>query len=295
LTRVGRPLPGRSGCLTRTAGRHVIPIMTLMLGTVAAVSPVTTVHAQAGSTDTGSAARYFAVPIELDLDSGADNGDASILKFAPLYKIPLGKRWSLVNLDLVTLADAPGGVPGQPGNPSPEAGGRAFGLADLTHASFFTPQKSGNFIYGFGAILTLPVATAGVLGSDKWSAGPAFRVVYRNGPWNIGFFGGNQKSFAGSGARPDVDQLLIRGAIRRRLSDNWFLVSAPVITANWNAQSGQKWVVPVGGGVGRRLGPELSPWAVSVQGYVNAIKPDGAPDWVMRLSVVAAIPLGNDQ
>ena len=295
MTRVGRPLPGRSGCLTRTAGRHVIPIMTLLLGTVAAVSPVTTVHAQAGSTDTGSAARYFAVPIELDLDSGADNGDASILKFAPLYKIPLGKRWSLVNLDLVTLADSPGGVPGQPGNPSPEAGGRAFGLADLTHASFFTPRKSGNFIYGFGAILTLPVATAGVLGSDKWSAGPAFRVVYRNGPWNIGFFGGNQKSFAGSGARPDVDQLLIRGAIRRRLSDNWFLVSAPVITANWNAQSGQKWVVPVGGGVGRRLGPELSPWAVSVQGYVNAIKPDGAPDWVMRLSVVAAIPLGNDQ
>lgn len=37
------------------------------------------------------------------------------------------------------------------------------------------------------------------------------------------------------------------------------------------------------------------PWAVTVQGYVNAIKPDGAPDWVLRLSVVAAIPLANDQ
>lgn len=293
--RVGRPLPGTSGCLTRTAGCHAIPIVALLLGTVAAALAVTSAHAQAGSKDTGSAARYFAVPIELDLDSGADNGDASFLKFAPLYKIQLGKRWSLVNLDLVTLADAPGGVPGRPGNPSPEAGDRAFGLADLTHASFFTPPKSGNFIYGLGAILTLPIATADVLGSDKWSAGPAIRVVYRNGPWNIGFFGGNQKSFAGSGARPDVNQLLIRGAIRRNLSEKWYLVSAPVITANWNGASGQKWVVPVGGGIGRRLGPESRPWAVTVQGYVNAIKPDGAPDWVVRLSVVAAIPLANDQ
>lgn len=64
---------------------------------------------------------------------------------------------------------------------------RAFGLADLTHASFFTPPKRGNFIYGFGAMLTFPIATADVLGSDKWSAGSALRVAYRNGPWNIGF------------------------------------------------------------------------------------------------------------
>lgn len=295
MTRAGRPLHGTSGDLTRSAVCHVRNTKALLLGIVAVVLTVANVHAQAGSKDTGSAARYFAVPIELDLDSGADIGDASFLKFAPLYKIQLGNRWSLVNLDLVTLADAPGGVPGRPGNPSPEAGDRAFGLADLTHASFFTPARKGNFIYGFGAILTIPVATAGVLGSGKWSAGPAFRVVYRNGPWNIGFFGGNQKSIAGSGARPDVDQLLIRGAIRRKLSDDWFLISAPVITANWKAQSGQKWVVPLGGGVGRRLGPESRPWAISVQGYVNAIKPDGAPDWLMRLSIVAAIPLGNDQ
>lgn len=293
--RVGRPLHGTSDDLTWGAGRHVIPIVALLLGVAAAAPAVTNAYAQSGPQDTDSAARYFAVPIELDLDYGADNGDASFMKFAPLYKIELGQNWSLVNLNLIALADTPGGVPGRPGNPSPEAGDRVFGLGDLTHASFFTPPKRGNFIYGFGALLTAPIATDGVLGSGKWSAGPAVRVVYRNGPWNIGFFGGNQKSFAGSGARPAVNQLLIRGAIRRKLSDSWFLVSAPVITANWNGQSGQKWVVPVGGGVGRRLGPKSSPWAVSVQGYVNAIKPDGAPDWVLRLSLVAAIPLGNDR
>ncbi len=250
-------------------------------------------QAQAGPKDPVSAPRYFALPMELDLDSGAANGDARFLKFAPLYKIQMGKGWSLVNLDLITLADAPGGVPGRPGNPFPEAGDQTFGLADLTHASFFTPPKKGNLTYGFGVILAVPLATDPVLGSGKWTAGPAARVVYRDGPWNIGFFGGNQWSVAGSSARPAVNQLLIRGAIRRQLSNDWYLVSAPVITANWNGASGQKWVVPVGGGIGRQLGPDSRPLAVSLQGYVNAIKPDGAPDWVVRLSVVLALPLAD--
>jgi len=292
LTRTGRL---QYGCSIRAASRHATNTKILIFGIVAAVLSVTGAHAQSGPENTGAATRYLAVPMELDLDSGADNGDASFLKFAPLYKIEFGENWSLVNLDLITLADSPGGVPGQPGNPSPEAGARAFGLADLIHASFVTPTKRGNFVYGFGAIVTLPVATADVLGSGKWSAGPAVRVVYRNNPWNIGFFAGNQKSFAGSSTRPDVNQLVIRGAIRRNLADNWFLVSAPTITANWNGASGQRWVVPVGGGIGRKLGPESRPWAVSLQGYVNVIKPDGAPGWVVRLSVVAAIPLANDR
>lgn len=35
------------------------------------------------------------------------------------------------------------------------------------------------------------------------------------------------------------------------------------------------------------------PWALSLQGYYNVIKPDGAPDWSVRLSLIAAIPLGK--
>lgn len=237
--------------------------------------------------------RFFALPVELDLDAGADGGDASSLKFAPLYRITLNSDWSLINLNLIVLADTPGGIPGSPGNPSPVAGERIFGLGDLTHASFLTPRRTGNFIYGFGGILNIPTATDNILGSGKWSAGPAFRITYRKGPWNIGFFGGNYWSFAGSNSRADIHQFLVRGAIRRDLSNNWYLVSAPMITANWNAPSSQKWVIPLGGGLGRQLGPDARPWAVSLQAYVNVIKPDGAPDWVLRLGIVAAIPFGD--
>jgi hypothetical protein len=236
---------------------------------------------------------FFALPIELDLDGGAKNGDATILKFAPLYRLTINQDWSLINLNLVSLADTPGGIAGNPGNPSPLPGKRVFGLGDLLHASFLTPRRNGNFILGFGGILSMPLATDAVLGSGKWSAGPAIRLTYRTGPWNVGFFGGNYWSFAGGNSRAKVNQFLVRGAIRRDLANEWYLVSAPVITANWHAESGQKWLVPLGGGFGKQFGPESSPWAVSVQAYVNIIKPDSAPDWALRIAIIAAIPLGE--
>ncbi len=242
------------------------------------------------SSDTG---RFFALPVEIEADSGATNGDASILRISPLYGSPSANNWKIIHLDMFTLADAPGGVPGQPGNPDPVPGGdRVFGISDLRHASFFTPPSSGKVIWGYGAMLNVPIASDSRLGSGKWSAGPAFRFVYRSGRWNLGLFGGQIWSFAGSDNRGDVSQLLVRGAIRRELPNDWYFVSAPIITANWKA-AGQKWLVPLGGGIGKVFKYDSNPWALSLQGYYNVVKPDGAPDWSVRLSMIAAIPLGK--
>ena len=234
--------------------------------------------------------RFFALPMELDADSGASNGDATILRIAPLYGLGSLKNLKIVHIDLLTIADAPGGVPGRPGNPNPEPGERVFGISDLVHASFFTPNSSGKFSWGAGVMLSIPIATDGRLGSGKWSAGPAFRFNYQSGPWTLGAFGGQTWSFAGDDERNDVSQLIIRGAVRRQLQNNWYFVSAPIITANWNA-AGQKWLLPLGGGFGKVFKVDSDPWALSLQGYYNVIKPDGAPNWAVRLSLIAAIPL----
>jgi hypothetical protein len=58
--------------------------------------------------------RVFTLPIEMDVDHGAANGDAVILRLMPLASFPMGERWRLINLTLAMVADAPGGVPGQP-------------------------------------------------------------------------------------------------------------------------------------------------------------------------------------
>ena len=242
------------------------------------------------SSNDGMPGIVFALPVEIDADNGAANGDATIIRFLPLYTLPRMDHWKLIHLNLITLADTPGGIPGTPGNPDPVDGDRVFGLGDLVHASFYTPDRRGNFIWGAGLMLSFPTATSELLGSGKWSAGPSFRLVYRTELWNVGVIGAQQWSYAGDSDRNDVSQLMLRGTIARDLSNDWFFVSAPIITANWNAH-GQKWLVPLGGGIGRKFEISSNPWAWTVQGYYNIIKPDGAPNWSVRLSIIAAIPL----
>ena len=215
-----------------------------------------------------------------------------MLRLMPAYNWQIGESWQIVNLDLVLLANAPGGVPGRPGNPEPIPGGWARGLSDWIHASFFNPIGDDDGVgAGVGFMIGVPTATDSTLGSGKWAIGPALRIVWRHGSWNIGAFGGQRWSIAGKSDRADISQLMMtRATIRRQLGDGWFFVSAPIITANWNVKSENRWLIPLGGGFGRHFKVGGNDWAASVQLYANAVKPTGAPDWSIRLSIVSAIP-----
>jgi len=232
---------------------------------------------------------HFALPFEFDGDYGAPNGNALLLRFMPLWRSTVREDWSLVHLDLLTLADAPP-LPGSPINPEPVPGQKATGLSDFLHMTLYTPTPTGKFTWGVGGVVGVPTATDDALGSGKWTAGPAFRITYRGEKWNIGAIAGQRWSFAGDSGRADVSSLLIRGAIRRNLGSGWFFVSAPLINANWNASSGNRWLVPVGGGFGKTFKISDATWAASVQAYANVVKPTGAPDWSLRFSFIAPVP-----
>jgi hypothetical protein len=230
-------------------------------------------------------ARVWVLPFEVDADFGAANGDAVISRLLPVNTVKITERWKLVNVALVTVADAPGGRPGDPGNPEPIPGPNVFGLSDLTDAIVLSPNNRNKFQWGVGLAVGLPTATDPSLGSGKWQAGPAIRLSYLTGPWRVGLLAANRWSFAGDSDRADTNQLLARGLLRRQLGERWFFISAPIITANWNAASGQKWLVPLGGGFGRSFPTRAATVNISLQAYANVIKPDGAPDAVVRLGV----------
>jgi len=194
----------------------------------------------------------FALPIELEGDYGAPNGNALFLRFLPLWQTTVREKWSLVHLDLFSLANAPPG-PGSPINPEPVPGGTATGLTDFIHMTLYTPESNGKFTWGAGGMLGVPTATDDALGSDKWDLGPAVRITYHGDFWTIGVVAGQRWSFAGSSSRADVSSLMIRGALRRPLGSGWFFISAPIINANWNATSGNRWLVPVCGGIGKTI------------------------------------------
>ena len=111
---------------------------------------------------------YFALPFEFEGDYGAPNGNALLLRFMPLWRWPVKENWSLVNLDLMTLADSPP-LPGSPINPDPVPGKKEAGLSDLIHVSLYTPKQMGKFIWGVGGVVSAPTATDDALGSGKWA------------------------------------------------------------------------------------------------------------------------------
>ena len=102
----------------------------------------------------------------------------------------------------------------------------------------------------------------------------------------------NLWSFAGDSNRNDVNQLLIRGFIRRRLGAGWYFTSNPIITANWKADAGQRWLLPLGAGIGKRFEIGSLPVALAVHYYYHVIKPDGAPDGLIRVDLIIPVPAG---
>ena len=79
-------------------------------------------------------------------------------------------------------------------------------------------------------------------------------------------------------------------------------MSAPILTANWDAAKGNQWTVPLGVGGGRlfRLrelpgGDNLGelgklPVNVSLQAYGNAVRPEFAADWLLRFQIQFLFP-----
>jgi hypothetical protein len=140
-----------------------------------------------------------------------------------------------------------------------------------------------------GPTFTLPTATDSLLGTSKWSMRPAAVALTIQGPWVFGALANQQWSFAGWGDQ-DVSQMLIQPFVNYNLPDGWYLSSAPIITANWEASSGDKWTVPLGGGVGKLFRLDKLPINTQLQAFYNVERPDLAADWQLRFQFQFLFP-----
>ncbi len=110
------------------------------------------------------------------------------------------------------------------------------------------------------------------------------------GRWVFGALISNQWSVAGDHDTPNVNSFLLQYFINYNLEGGWYLSSNPTITANWKADSGDKWVVPIGGGVGRVFRVGAQPMNVGVRGFWNAAKPTGGADGTLQVQIQLMFP-----
>jgi hypothetical protein len=223
----------------------------------------------------------YSLPLKFTADFGAPNGSAYFFNVNPVIPVTVGD-WNLISRALIpALISVDGFIAGLPGIPEgdPTADSRATGLGDINYSLFVSPADAKGFIWGLGPSLTFPTATDDQLGSGKWSAGPTGVILIQPG-W--GTYGGLVRqlwSFAGDDDRSEVNQMLIEPFINYNLAGGWYLITDMILTANWNADSGNRWTVPLGGGVGKLFKIGSLPINSRLEAYYNIEKPDGGPDW----------------
>ena len=226
----------------------------------------------------------ISVPFKFNFDYGAKNGDGTILNVQPVVPVNVGD-WNLVNRAIIPLAHVDGTIQG-PNNPSPAPGegGSASGLGDINYSLYFSPVKYDKVIWGVGPSLNLPTASDDQLGSGKWSTGITAVALTVPGWGSMGILGRQLWSFAGDSDRKEVNQTLIEPFLNYNLDKGWFLLTDIVMTANWEADSNNRWTIPLGGGVGRVF--KLGNQAINsrLEAYYNVERPTGAPDYTIHFT-----------
>ncbi len=231
-------------------------------------------------------ASLISVPFQNNLNVGIGPGGRTqdVLNIQPVIPMEISNDWNLIVRWVTPIIWQPLPAP----SPAPEVG--KYGFGDMQPSFFFSPKKAGKVIWGAGSVFQLPTATDTYLGQGKLGVGPTFVGLTQPGPWTIGALVNNVWSVAGSGGRPQVNQMTLQYFINYNLKKGWYVGTQPILTANWEATNGGRWVVPFGAGIGRIMRLGMQPVNVQFGFYGNAVHPANASRWSMRVQCVLLFP-----
>jgi hypothetical protein len=88
--------------------------------------------------------------------------------------------------------------------------------------------------------------------------------------------GYNIWDFAGDSDEKSVNTMVFQYFVNYNIKNGWYLTSTPVITANWEEDSDERWTVPVGLGVGRLVKFGKQPVDFKLQPFWYVEKPTTA-------------------
>jgi|tagenome__1003787_1003787.scaffolds.fasta_scaffold20990073_7 hypothetical protein len=228
-------------------------------------------------------ANLISVPFENDFNpqTGIKKENSYVLQMKPVIPFRLSDGWTVITRTIIPLVQVPDLAPGVEGT---------TGLGDVNVSLFLSPVKAGPIIWGAGPIVSFPTATRDVLGTKKVSIGPTVVGLRSHGRWLYGVLVNNLFSIGGPSARADVNQMFMQPFANYNLHRGWYLVSSPIITANWELKSSDRWTLPLGGGVGKIVHVGKLPVNMYAQLFRNIERPDGTTHWSVRFQAQLLFP-----
>jgi hypothetical protein len=229
-------------------------------------------------------ASLISVPVQVNYDDNYgddDEGSKTTVNVQPVIPFQLNDDWNLITRTIAPIVYQDNVIPGE---------GSQSGLGDINTSLFFSPRKptESGVIWGVGPIIVLPTATDDLIGSEKWSAGPAAVALTQRGPWTIGGLANHVWSFAGDDDRDDISNTFVQPFAAYTWPSAWTASVQSESNYNWETEN---WSVPVNLALSKLV--RFGQLPVNLQGGVGywAESPDGGPeDLRFRLQMTLVLP-----
>jgi hypothetical protein len=211
---------------------------------------------------------------------GPNKGTQEILNIQPVIPFHIGDNWNIITRTILPLIWQP--------SYQPLASVAPFGTGPITFSSFLSPANPTNgWLWGFGPVTQIPVASSASLGSNVWGLGPTGVLVYMKGPWVTGVLVNNVWSLGGEGGPGGTkyNNFLMQPFVNFNMKGGWYVGTSPILTANWLTAGNNAWTIPLGMNVGRVIKLGKLPINLSGGAYANVVHPEFDSTWQLRTQI----------
>lgn len=218
-----------------------------------------------------------------NLNFGPEKGTQNILNIQPVIPISVDNDWNIITRTILPVISMP--------SLGPDIGG-LNGIGDVVFSAFLSPANPGHLIWGVGPVVQIPTDSNSELGNKNWGLGPTVVVLHleHDDPWVYGALVNNIWSMTSNRQGGSYNNGLIQPFVNFNFEGGLYLTSAPILTVNWNADSSQRWTVPIGGGIGKIFHFGKLPVNTQISAYYNVVKPDFGANWQIRAQVQLMFP-----
>ena len=217
--------------------------------------------------------------ISLPFQNNTDFGDrnTNTLNIQPVIPVKINKDWNIITRTIIPVISAPTGF-----------NERTDGIGNITFGTLLTPANSKKFIWAIGPTFMFPTIEDD-LGYEKFGIAPSFAGIYQDKGWTYGTVIQNFFGIAGPSDTTDLNLFYSQIFITKNLRKGWYVNTAPIITADWEADSNQTWTIPLGAGAGKLFTLGKLPINAQIGAYQYLEHPTDA-DWQLRGQVVLLFP-----
>jgi hypothetical protein len=103
--------------------------------------------------------------------------------------------------------------------------------------------------------------------------------LFRSGHWLTGALINNQ--FAGVN-HVHENSMTINWFAFYNMKRGWYVLTTPIVTADWTAERSKRWTVPVGGGVGKLFKIGRQPLNARAEFFNDVRTTTGGADWQLQ-------------